>query len=247
MESPRLFVFSAKSKDCLRSNLSELQKWVSSRQDTLHLGDLAHTLAARRSLMAWRASYVASSAEDLASSLERLSLTRSSRHPPVVFLFTGQGAQWFAMGRELLQAASPSVFRDSIFKSDSILKSLGLTWSLVEELQKDKASSQIDKSEFAQPASTAIQVALVDLLKHLGILPEAVVGHSSGEIAAAYAAGALSQEEALTVSFCRSQIASWCHEMIPTQGAMLAAGLGEAAILPYIQQVPYSVSRTQKF
>lgn len=148
------------------------------------------------------------------------------------------------MGRELLQATNPSVFRNSIFKSDEILKSLGLTWSLVEELQRDKASSQIDKSEFAQPASTAIQVALVDFLKHLGILPEAVVGHSSGEIAAAYAAGALTQQEALTVSFCRSQIASWCHEMIPTRGAMLAAGLGEASILPYIQQVPYSVSQT---
>ncbi|RTE81726.1 hypothetical protein BHE90_003791 [Fusarium euwallaceae] len=240
LNPPRLFVISAKSKDCLRSNLSELQKWVSSCQETLHLGDLAHTLASRRSLMAWRASYVASSAEDLASSLERVSLIRSSRHPPVVFLFTGQGAQWFAMGRELLQAASPSIFRDSILKSDKILKSLGLTWSLVEELQRDKASSQIDKSEFAQPASTAIQIALVDLLKHLRILPEAVVGHSSGEIAAAYAAGALNQEEALTVSFCRSQITSWCHEMIPTRGAMLAAGLGEASILPYIQQVPYS-------
>ncbi|KAF7547181.1 hypothetical protein G7Z17_g7924 [Cylindrodendrum hubeiense] len=238
--SPHLFAFSAKSKDSLRSNLSELEKWVSSGQQTLHLGDLAHTLASRRSLMAWRASFVASSAGDLASSLERLQLTKSSRRPPVVFLFTGQGAQWFAMGRELLQTTTTSPFRSSISKSDAIFKSLGLQWSLVEELHRDKASSQLDKSEFAQPASTAIQIALVDLLKTLGVLPEAVVGHSSGEIAGAYAAGALSQEEALTVSFCRSQIAAWCDEMISTRGAMLAAGLGETSITPYIDQIPYS-------
>jgi acyl transferase domain-containing protein len=173
--------------------------------------------------------------------LEQLPATQYSlsRRPPVVFLFTGQGAQWFAMGRELLQEGA---FRDSIVKSETFLRSLGLTWCLLDELQKDKNSSRIDESEFAQPATAAIQVALVDFLASLPIRPNAVVGHSSGEIAAAYAAGALTHEQVMTISLRRSQISRWCRETLPRRGAMMAVGLGEAEVLPYLKRIRKDVS-----
>ena len=74
---------------------------------------------------------------------------------------------------------------------------LGCRWSLIKELLKTKEESQIGFSEIAQPATTAIQIALVDLLDDFGIVPQRVCGHSSGEIAAAYAAGALTHKAAI--------------------------------------------------
>ena len=85
-----------------------------------------------------------------------------------------------------------------------------------------KIESQIDQAEFSQPLCTAIQIALVDLLSHWGIRPSAVVGHSSGEIAASYAAGLLSAEEAILVAYYRGQLAS----SVPHEGAMAAVGMG---------------------
>ena len=130
-----------------------------------------------------------------------------------------------------------SAFRDSMNRSDKILKDLGSSWSLLDALLRDKASSRINHSEIAQPASTAIQIALVDLLQSFNIRPQAVLGHSSGEIAAAYAAGFLSHHTALTVSFYRSFISTWWQQSGSCRGAMLASGLGEDEILPYIAMV----------
>jgi acyl transferase domain-containing protein len=113
----------------------------------------------------------------------------------VAFIFTGQGAQWYAMGRELLSISS--AFKDSILQSDKLIQSFGSEWSLVEELSKDEQSSRVSDSELSQPLTTAIQVALVDLLATLGVTPQYVCGHSSGEIGAAYAAGALTLEAAI--------------------------------------------------
>ncbi|SPO04420.1 related to lovastatin nonaketide synthase [Cephalotrichum gorgonifer] len=235
-KDPRLFAFTAKSKDSLHAGIKETREWVDSHGDDVNLEDLAYTLGSRRSLMIWRSACVAHSAQDLHSSLEKLVGNRASvsRPPPVVFVFNGQGAQWFAMGRELLQIEGP--FRASIHKSDEVLKSLGLAWSLLEELQKDKETSRIDESEVAQPASTAIQVALVDLLRAIQMVPQAVVGHSSGEIAAAYAAGGLTHEEVMAISLHRSQISRWCRESLPTSGAMMAVGLGESEVQPYLKR-----------
>ena len=180
---------------------SRLQAWLSDKQlQGSHLHDLSYTLAARRSLHGWRSAIVASDTQDLIDKLSRVKPTKSSggtSTPAVTFIFTGQGAQWYAMGRELL--LSSSIFRDSIATSSSLLKHWGSPWSLDEELLRDDADSRLNESELAQPATTAIQVALVDLLAHVGVVPQRVCGHSSGEIGAAYAAGVLSHEAALKV------------------------------------------------
>lgn len=80
---------------------------------------------------------------------------------------------------------------------DETLRRQGCQWSLVEELSRSSEDSRVGEAELAQPCTTAIQIALVDLLKNLSIQPSRVIGHSSGEIAAAYATGALDRDSAL--------------------------------------------------
>lgn len=232
---PQLFLFSAKAKSSLSAGVRELQQWITDEKD-VDLQSLAYTLGCRRSLMAWRSTCVASRTEDLLTSMTNAPSVRASlsKPQPIVFLFTGQGAQWHAMGRELLE--TDSAFRDSIVRSDEILQSLGMTWSLIEELLKDKSSSKMDQSEVAQPASAAVQVALVDMLRKLGIMPQAVLGHSSGEIASAYAAGAITQADVMQICLRRSQISQWTRDSVPSPGAMMAVGLGEPEVLPYLER-----------
>jgi acyl transferase domain-containing protein len=118
--------------------------------------------------------------------------------PSLVMIFTGQGAQWPRMGREL---RSNPVFSSTIKSLDNYLHNLGAAWSLEEELFKPARTSRVNEAEFSQPLCTALQLALVDTFASIGIKPAAVIGHSSGEIAAAYAAGALTIEEAMNVAF----------------------------------------------
>jgi acyl transferase domain-containing protein len=82
---------------------------------------------------------------------------------------------------------------------DKTIRQEGGSWSLIDELAKADDQSRINEAEISQPATTAIQIALVDLLESFYIRPSRVVGHSSGEVAAAYAAGALSRDNAIIV------------------------------------------------
>ena len=236
--TPQLLVLTAKSERSLIKRTEDLAKWVSEMScvdDDLY--PLAYTLSTRRSHMPWRCSVIASNPRDLESSLvqKTFQISKSSTDIRLTYLFTGQGAQWFAMGRELI-SAQPK-FRKSLTKSDQILQGLGATWGLVEELSLDKSKSRIDDSKIAQPATTAIQIALVDLLGSLGIQATAVLGHSSGEIAAGYAAGVLSHHAALSVSYHRGFISNLCKQKLDKKGAMLAVALGEDEASKYIAQL----------
>ena len=83
------------------------------------------------------------------------------------------------------------IFHQSLEECDAYLTTLGSSWSVLEELKKDKETSRVTKPALSQPLCTAIQIALIDLLRTWGVVPRAVVGHSSGEVAAAYCAGGL--------------------------------------------------------
>ena len=185
--------------------------------------------------MRWRLSIVASHWQELASAMQfetvRGRVKKIPSNTTVGFIFTGQGAQWFAMGRELMSISSR--FSDSLSISKTILRELGASWDLIQELSLSENESRINQSEVAQPATTALQIALVDLLLSIGVYPQAVVGHSSGEIAAAYAAGFLSQATALRISYHRSFISQICKKLIPTAGAMLVIGLTESQVLEH--------------
>ncbi|KAB5549432.1 thiolase-like protein [Coniochaeta sp. 2T2.1] len=182
------------------------------------LASLSYTLGCRRSIFSWRRAVVASPSTNL------------------TFVFTGQGAQWFGMGRQLLD--SSACFRASIAASDEMLTTLGADWALDEELCRDEVQSRVGQSEVFQPvATTAIQIALTDLFAGVGIRPSFVVGHSSGEIAAAYASGALSHESAMKISYLRGVISAAAKHEKYVKGAMLAAGSGPEAIAPFVKEV----------
>ncbi|KAK1593857.1 beta-ketoacyl synthase domain-containing protein [Colletotrichum navitas] len=233
--NPQLFVLSARSEASLKAMVSNLRGWVSSHEDTSSLSDLAYTLSTRRSELHFRFSAAAGSHGELVSLLgQSPRITKAVTNFRSVFLFTGQGAQWHAMGLELTR--DHPVFRESMLRSERILKQLGAEWSLVEELSRDEDSTRVGQAEISQPSTTAIQIALVDLLKSYHVFPDLVLGHSSGEIAAGYAAEALDHETALEISYRRGFMSQACARVISGGGAMMAVGLGEEDVKKYVDQ-----------
>ncbi|KAL4920610.1 hypothetical protein BDW62DRAFT_215871 [Aspergillus aurantiobrunneus] len=169
------------------------------------------------------------------SSWLRLSFNHSSTAPRLGFVFTGQGSQWYGMGRELLQTST--LFRDSILAAERHLLRLGARWKLTEELLNLPEMSSLDKAQVAQPACTAIQLALINLLFAWQIKPYAVVGHSSGEIAAAYACSAISFSDALHIAYSRGLCSAVLAGEGGIRGAMLAAGLSHTAAETYLKRI----------
>ena len=162
--------------------------------------------------------------------------SRLSDEPTIGFIFTGQGAQWAKMGVELERYP---IFRDSVEESDKFLRSaLGCKWSAREEIRREGPQSNINLPVYSQPICTVLQIALVDLLESWNIVPNAIVGHSSGEIAGAYCLGALTKEDALKAAYYRGLLSSQMKSLSPTQnGSMLAVGLSECEAQDRITQV----------
>ena len=160
----------------------------------------------------------------LASGVDRLGARPvSGEAGKIAFVFSGQGPQWWGMGRELV-AAEP-VFRGVISACDRILRRCA-GWSLLEALGDDESSSRVHDVEVTQPALFALQAALFTLLGSWGVRPVAVVGHSLGEVSAAYAAGALSLTDALQLTVARALAMRSAFG----NGRMLAVEAAEAAI-----------------
>ncbi|EMR67052.1 putative polyketide synthase protein [Eutypa lata UCREL1] len=155
---------------------------------------------------------------------------RPAQNLTMMFVFTGQGAQWFAMGRELL--AYPT-YKRGLIQAASHLKSLGCDWDLLEELHKSQQDSRVNEPQISQPACTALQVAAIDLLSEWGVFPSTTLGHSSGEIAAAYAKGAITRESAWSISYHRGRLSA----TLSKTGAMLAVALGEEQVKTYIDRI----------
>ncbi|KAG9506470.1 Type I Iterative PKS, partial [Fusarium musae] len=211
-------------------------KVAGSEEEQRFLSDLSYTLINHRTSFPWRFSIVTDSIAALAGKLAASpSPVRATADPKLGFVFTGQGAQWYAMGRELLSAYP--TFSTSIFAADLYLRELGCPWSLVGELLQNQDKSRIDDPALSQPICTALQVALVDLLASWGIKPAAVVGHSSGEIGAAYATGAISQESAWKLAFYRGALSSrLAKSPNHTNGAMLSVAMSSSDAMTYLEE-----------
>ncbi|KAM0377373.1 hypothetical protein ACHAPY_002188 [Fusarium culmorum] len=235
--SPKLFVLSASTEKALSSTSENIKKWASTHElDSHTLCNLSHTLGVYKSTLAFRRAIVASTSAELLEELDQtVSPKRATTHAPLTFVFSGQGAQWHTMGRELINTSQ--CFLQSMMAMDDTIRGQGSSWSLIEELLKDESVSRISEAEISQPATTAIQIALVDLLESLSIRPSRVVGHSSGEVAAAYAAGALTRENAIVVAYYRGVASLKAKSVAEVPGSMMAVALGEIEAQQYIEKV----------
>ncbi|PHH79322.1 hypothetical protein CDD80_5085 [Ophiocordyceps camponoti-rufipedis] len=231
--APYVFVLSAPEQDVVARQRKTHDDWLSTAEEPGLLPRLAHTLCSRRSVFQWRHAVVARSVDALRTAWTDESLQPSRVEPAarVGLLFTGQGAQWVGMGRELM-AFDP--FACSVRRSAEVLAGLGCEWDAETELTAwDADESRFNGVEMAQPLCTVLQIALVDLLRHWGVKPIAVTGHSSGEMAAAYAAGLLDRGNCLTVALHRGAVCRLAQEKRPG-GGMLAVGLSAENVRPYL-------------
>ncbi|KAE8381596.1 polyketide synthase [Aspergillus bertholletiae] len=227
----KLLVISATHNESLDQRIRHIQSYL--RQHPESLDALAYTLGERRDHLSLRAFMVVDRTSTLAGHTDELEPSRTGStqgEPPIVnFVFTGQGSHWPGMGQSLISTYS-QVKRD-LGHMDETLKSLPSPpqWSILDELAVAANGSRIGKPEFAQPLITALQIAVVNLLRSWGIHSTNVIGHSSGEIAAAYAAGAVTMETAIVLAYYRGQVAKGSAEQ-----AMLAVALGSRDIEEYL-------------
>ncbi|KAF2490386.1 reducing type I polyketide synthase [Lophium mytilinum] len=238
---PKLIVLSAMDKDTLQRQAKAHIQYVQSRlkgisMPDLDLGDFSYTTLARRNYFPWRSFAVVDTQDSLAHLESRLSSTqRSIPEPSLCIVFTGQGAQY--PGRELLCLERFDVYKESLMRAEFYMQKLGCRWKLREELYKDEKVSRIDDAEYSQPISTALQVALVDTLRSFDIYPNVVVGHSSGEIAAAYCSGALSAESAWKLAYFRGYHSALLSRSGKIRGGMMAVGLSKEDVLVSLDRV----------
>ncbi|AWI32246.1 type I polyketide synthase [Streptomyces tirandamycinicus] len=217
------WVISARTADALRDHARQLREYVEQRPE-LDTAAVADTLINGRALFEHRAVVLAEAPDAVAAALDALAAGQPHTHlvqgqakavGKTVFVFPGQGTQWAGMGADLLD--SMPVFAESIARCEEALAPY-VDWSLTEVL---RSGADLDRVDVIQPVTWAVMVSLAATWQHLGVRPDAVVGHSQGEIAAAAVAGALTLEDAAKVVAVRARII----------GEHLA-GLGAMASIP---------------
>lgn len=208
----RLFTFSSHDQAGFKRNAAALVEYLatlgSAASSSEYLANLAHTLSGARSCLSWKATCIADSVTELRDYLNVRPGEGATRHASssagqkrIGFVFTGQGAQWARMGVEMLDRP---VFGASVAKSTQFLRDTGCIWDPIAEiLRSQEDGSRISQPEFSQTICSVLQIALVDELRAWGVMPSRVVGHSSGEIAAAYSIGALSHRDAIAAAYFR--------------------------------------------
>lgn len=215
-DQAQVLALSARSEEALQSLAHGYRdRLVMGGPMATPLREMCYTAALRRTHHDHRLSIVFNSWDELVDQLgvylrgeEQAGLSAGRKHlnrrPKVAFVFSGQGPQWWGMGRELLQREPRC--RAVIEQIDGMLQEAGAQWSLLDEMNASEADSRLDETEIAQPAIFALQVALVELWRSWGIAPGAVVGHSMGEVTAAYVAGGLSLADAVRVIYHRARV-----------------------------------------
>ncbi|GAB0138685.1 t1pks [Epichloe bromicola] len=224
-----LLVFSAHSSESLDRQITACRDFAATHQST-SLKDLAYTLSSRRDHRPYRAYAIADDASGVQEASATVHDVVDEAPPPVGWIFTGQGAQWPEMGAKLID--TNDVFRRRIRKLDKYLQTLTLEppVSIEAELRKTKEDSRVHRPEMGHLVCVALQVALVDILRSWNIVPDFVLGHSSGETAAAYACGAITAEAAVYAA-TRRGIGNASSQR---KGSMAAVGLGRDEIQPFM-------------
>ena len=224
---------SARSEEALVETAGRLAEHLTAHPD-IALADLGHTLGRRRAHLSNRHVVIA---ETTAAAREQFQAIADGGQvaggrvvpsaPKLAFVCTGMGPQWWKMCRGLFDVFP--AFTESIRRTDRELSRYA-DWSLIDEIHRDEADSRMAETEIAQPANFAIQIALADQLAQFGISPDAVIGHSAGEVAAHYLAGVLTFEQAVEVIYHRSRL----QQRTTGQGRMLAVGLDAETLMQAI-------------
>jgi len=208
--STTLLPLSAATDDALRAQAVQLRE-LAAAQPELRLPDIAYSLATTRAALPRRAVMLARSRDELFGGMDALAADLADPHlirgisgpgGRTAFVFPGQGAQWPGMTLELLE--SSPVYADHLHRSAEALAPL-VGWSLTDVLRGAPGTPGLDRVDVVQPALFAVMISLAALWRSCGVRPAAVVGHSQGEIAAAYVSGALSLEDAARVVALRSR------------------------------------------
>ena len=233
-------IFSANTGSSLLASVRMFTDYIKSNP-SLDLEDLTWVLQAKRTTFPVKAFFSGSTRQRLLNFMEkfvtdagagpkvaagtRVQLVNPSEVPGILGVFTGQGAQWASMGRGLI--LSSPLFRQSIERCEATLARLpdAPSWSLRDELMADEANSRLSEAALSQPLCTALQIAMVDLLRAAGIKLNAVVGHSSGEIAAVYATGIITATAAIQIAYYRGYHAKLARGAQGQSGAMMAVGI----------------------
>ncbi len=207
------WVLSAKSASALAEQAARLRRFVEQHSD-LDPNDLAYSLVTTRALFDDRAVAVGADRDELLSGLAAIASCapgpnvatgKAAAAGGTVFVFPGQGSQWTGMAVELLDSAP--AFADQMRLCDAALAEF-VDWSLLDAVRGGVGSVSLDRVDVVQPVLFAVMVSLAAQWRALGIHPDAVLGHSQGEIAAAYVAGALSLRDAAKVVALRSKAIS---------------------------------------
>ncbi|HEV2634961.1 MAG TPA: SDR family NAD(P)-dependent oxidoreductase [Actinocrinis sp.] len=231
------WLLSARTADALAAQAQRLAAFVDARPD-LDPADVAHSLATARSVFEHRAVIVGADRAELRSGLAAaaagqstntvVSAVASAGPPRIGFVFAGQGAQRAGMGRELYAASE--VFAATFDRVCDLLEpQVGLP--IREVVLGDGTDARADQTGFAQAGLFAVEVSLVAVLAAAGVVPEAVAGHSVGEIAAAHAAGVLTLEDACRLVGTRARL----MQALPEGGAMAAIAATEAEMLAELE------------
>lgn len=222
-EESYILPVSARSNEALQGAAQKLATFLDDLPEDVEFATVCYNASLRRTHHPSRTALVAKTKEEMTGLLKDFAnrtepetlLSLENRKP--VFVYSGQGTQWRQMG-QLFQ--NEEVYQAKLRRCDELLKAYA-PWSLLEELSVEPEKSRLHHTRFAQVAIFAVQAAMTDLWRSWGIESEAVVGHSVGEVAAAYAAGVLTLEEALHVVYERGRLMEQANEI----GRMVAVGL----------------------
>ncbi len=204
------WVVSAKSAGALQAQASRLAEFVAAREH-VDVADVGWSLAGRSTfehravVLGGDRSQLQAGLAELAEALPGPSVITGQATPvgKTVFVFPGQGSQWLGMGVELLYTST--IFAEKMNACAAAFDEF-VDWSLIDVLRGAPGSPGLDRVDVVQPALFAVMVSLAELWRSIGVRPDAVIGHSQGEIAAAYVAGALSLRDAARVVTLRSKL-----------------------------------------
>lgn len=236
---PIIYPLSARGTSALKALAVAHQDLLQTLEKEEQLADILYTLTEKSTAHDCRLAVIGKNEVEVKKGLSDFIEGKPSAHvifnkvshlpKRLVWVYTGMGPQWWGMGQQLYRE-SP-IFVRCLEKCDSIFKRIS-GWSLTEELLRGEQESKIARADVAQPLNFVIQIGLTEILKVWGVVPDAVVGHSVGEISAAYVAGALSLEDALLVSYHRSRLQQTCAG----KGAMLAANISVQHAQKFLKQ-----------